>query len=340
MNKILQPKVLIPAILSAGLLASLFAVTDVKTLLRRMESFQHIYLLYFLLALIAYEIVRGVQWHYLLMAMDIHVPLRTQIFSFAMGEITKSLPIGNYFQNYMLQQSQGTDFGRSSAATTLIVLNEVAVCLLGLVILGVGAWTSWLRPLIICGVLALALCIWIYRKLHHETGPPAWVLQREVLRKALNELHEFQHGVRDLLHPRILITQFVIGAAYVLTAASALYLVVRGIGVASLSYWQALSVYFFSLAFGLIFPLPIDVGVTELSGVGAFVAVGLTDRNAAVGIMLINRVLSIGSALAIALLVTVALHDELRAALRSRAEQQDRVGQRTRSPRSQPARGA
>jgi uncharacterized protein (TIRG00374 family) len=339
MKNLLQPKILIPAILSLGLLASLFAVADVKKLLHLMEGFQHIYLLYFLLTMIAYEIVRGVQWHYLLTAMDIHVPVRTQIFSFAMGEITKSLPIGNYFQNYVLQQSKGTDFGRSSAATTLIVLTEVAVSLIGVVVLGLGVWTVWVRPLIIIGLLLLAATIWLYGKLHHKHGPPEWATKHELLRKAFDELREFRHGVGDLLHPRILLVQFLIGATYVVIAGSGLYLIVRGIGVDSLSFWQVLSVYFFSLAFGLIFPLPVDIGVTELSGVGAFVAVGL-DRSPAVGVMLINRVLSIGSAVAIALIVMVVLHDEMRAALRSRGAQKDQVGDRSPSPMSQPVGGS
>ncbi|HWE60298.1 MAG TPA: lysylphosphatidylglycerol synthase transmembrane domain-containing protein [Chloroflexota bacterium] len=338
MKKILQPKIIIPAILSIGLLASLFAVADVKTVLRIMESFQHVYLLYFLVAMVAYEIVRGMQWHYLLESMNIHVPVRTQIFSFAMGEITKSLPIGNYFQNYVLQQSKGTDFGRSSAATTLIVLNEVAVCLIGVVILGLGTWTVWLRPLIIFGVLALALAVWTFHKLHHQQRTPEWMTKHEAWRKALDELRQFRAGVADLLHPRILIIQFFLGAVYVVIAGSSMYLIARGLGVDKLSYSAVLSVYFFSLAFGLIFPLPVDVGVTELSGVGAFLAVGL-DKNDAVSIMLINRVLSIGAALAIALIVMAVLHDELRAALRSRADPADQSANRTPSKGSQAAGG-
>lgn len=338
MKKLLQPKVLIPAILSFGLLASLVAVSDVKKLIHLMESFQHIFLLYFLAATIGYEVVRGVQWHYLLTAMGIRVPIRTQIFSFAVGEITKSLPIGNYFQNYVLQQAEGTDFGRSSAATTLIVLNEVAVSLLVVVILGLGSWNAWLRPLIIIGVLGVVAAVWLYRKLHHETGPPEWMKKREYLRKALDELKEFREGASDLLHARILLTQFAIGFIYVVIAGTGLYLIVRGINVGSISYWQALSVYCFSLAFGLIFPLPVDIGVTEISGVGAFAAVGL-NRSAAVGAMLINRALSIGSAITIALIVMVVLHDELRAALKARGAQAKRSGDRAQSQASQPARG-
>jgi uncharacterized membrane protein YbhN (UPF0104 family) len=91
-------------------------------------------------------------------------------------------------------------------------------------------------------------------------------------------------------------------------------LVSRGLGI-QLPLGGALAVYFFSLAFSLIFPLPVDIGVLEVSGVGAFLAQGV-HKPPAVGAVLINRVLSFGSALAIAVAGMLILHDELRQAMR------------------------
>jgi uncharacterized protein (TIRG00374 family) len=282
-----------------------------------MEGFHKIDLLYVLLLMIGYEVVRGTQWHFLLTSMGIHVPVRTQIFVFAAGEITKSLPIGNYFQNYLLQQSKGTDFGRSSAATTIIVLTEVAVSLLGVVILGVGTWTSWLRPVIIVGVAAFLLGAWAYHKLHHAGRAPKWIREHKAMVKALDGLQRFKEGAADLFHPRILLIEALLSAVYLILAGAALYIVVRGLGIGAASFWQVLAVYFFSLAFSLIFPLPVDIGVLEVSAVGAFLAIGV-DRNSAVGIVLINRLLSIGSAIVIALVAMSVLHGEFRAALSRR----------------------
>jgi hypothetical protein len=76
-------------------------------------------------------------------------------------------------------------------------------------------------------------------------------------------------------------------------------------------------IYLFSLAFGLIFPLPLDVGVAEISGVGAFLAIGV-DKSAAVGTMLVMRTVSIGVGLVVALIAILVLNDEFRAALRER----------------------
>ena len=321
MKKLLRPKILIPVLLSVAILVALVAfVTDPQKLVALMEGFHKINLLYVLLLMIGYEVVRGTQWHFLLTSMGIHVPLRTQIFVFAAGEITKSLPIGNYFQNYLLQQSKGTDFGRSSAATTIIVLTEVAVSLVGVVIIGVGTWSSWLRPVIVIGVAVFLLAAWAYHHWHHSGRAPRWIREHKVMVKAMHEFEQFKEGAADLFHPRILMIESLLSAAYLILAGAALYIVVRGLGIGTASFWQVLAVYFFSLAFSLIFPLPVDIGVLEVSAVGAFLAIGIS-RNSAVGVVLINRVLSIGSAVAIAVVAMIVLHGEFRAALSKRPPQ-------------------
>lgn len=319
MKKLLRPKILIPVILSVAVLVILVvAFADPTKLVGLMEGFHKIDLVYILLLLIGYEVVRGTQWHFLLRSLGIHVPLRTLVFAFAVGEMTKSLPIGNYFQNYLLQQSKGTDFGRSSAATTIIVLTEVAVSLVGVVILGVGSWTGWLRPVIVIGVAVFLLGAWTYHRLHHAGRAPRWIREHKAMMKAMAEFQQFKEGAADLFHPRILLIEALLSAMYLILAGAALYVVVRGLGVGTASFWQILAVYFFSLAFSLIFPLPVDIGVLEVSAVGAFLAVGV-HRNSAVGTVLINRVLTIGTAVFIALIAIIVLHGELRAALRQRA---------------------
>jgi len=310
MKRLLQPKVIIPLILSLALLGALLAVADLKKVVGLMSNFRHLYLAFFLLLIGAYEVVRGFQWHVLLRALNLKVPLVGQIFAFALGEITKSLPIGNYFQNYVLQQAEGSDFGRSASASTMIVLIEVAVSLLGLIVLGLGSWTGWLRPVIIVGVLVFGVVITVvYRLYHGAAGPPRWMTKNKHLRGVLDALRTFREGTRDLLHPRVLTIPVLLGTLYLIVAGSGLFVVARGLEVSSLTFTQALAVYFFSLAFSLIFPLPIDIGVAEVSGVGALAALGI-DRNVAISIMLVNRVLTLGASIAIATVTTLVLHDE------------------------------
>jgi uncharacterized membrane protein YbhN (UPF0104 family) len=84
--------------------------------------------------------------------------------------------------------------------------------------------------------------------------------------------------------------------------------------------WQSLGIYAFTMTVGLLMPLPVDFGVIEISGVGALLASGVT-QEVAVAIMLINRLLNLGSALAIAVVGTVFLRAELHKALRPDAQQ-------------------
>src|SRR5260221_13585299 len=127
MKKLLRPKVVIPIIVSASIVAALLAFADVKKVMALLLGFQSQYLLYFILLMLAYEVVRAAQWHYLLTTLDIRVPLRTQLFTYLGGEMAKSLPVGNYFSSYLLSETKGAKLGRASAATTIIILIEVAV---------------------------------------------------------------------------------------------------------------------------------------------------------------------------------------------------------------------
>lgn len=325
LKKLLSPRGIFSLIFGALILVALLAFGDVKKALALMESFQLVYLLYFLLLMILYEALRVTVWHFLLTSLDIHVPLGEQIFTFLIGEVTKVLPIGNYVPDYLLQRFEGTDFGLASAATTLLVLIEVAVSLAGVVIIGIEGWNGWLRPLIIVGVAVFTLLVWALARWHHALRLPGWARklgEHQLAQAAAGEVKRFIEGGEELLHARILAPAFLLGALYVMTGGSMLYMVVRGLGVGHISYAEALAVYFFSLAFSLIVPVPIDFGVTEVSGVGVLLVLGAS-RSDAVGVMLLYRVLSVATAVLITLAISLILHNELHAALHKRGRKSD-----------------
>ncbi len=327
MKALFKPQILVPALLSVGIIAALLAFGDIHKVVQLMVGFPRVDLLWFLLLMAAYEAVRCVQWHYMLKALKVHVPLRAQVFAFMVGEAGKSMPIGNYFQSFLLSRSRGEDFGRLSAASTLIILNEVAVSLIGVVIIGLGSWSGWLRPVILVGTLTFALIVFGVSRIHESPRVPQWVRTHKFWLRVLEELREFRAGARDILQPKPAAVLFVLGAIYLIIGGASLYLVAHGLGITSISLWDVLAVYFFSLAFALIFPLPIDIGVAEISGTGAFLALGVS-RADAVSVELIFRALSIGSAIAIALVGMIFMRDELRRALRQRPKPDQRSAAR------------
>ena len=319
-TKALRPTVVIPLALSAAVLAALLAISNPAQVVAVMQRVQYRYLLYIFGLTVAYEALRCTQWSVLLRAMGIHVPVRTQVLSFLGGEVTETLPVGTYFRNYLLCRSEGTAFGLSSVATTLSIVSEVFICLAGLVILGLGAWSSWLRPIIVLGVAIFLVLVWAIRRSADRVAAPRWLSGRVGFQRVVHELEQFRTGAVALWHPRVLVVQSTLGALYLIVGGAALYLVVQGLGISHVTVWQALAVYFFSLAFHLISPTSMDIGVIELGGVAALVAVGVAEASA-VGAMLIYRVLRIGFPLAIALVGLAILHDELRAALRETSDQ-------------------
>ena len=106
MTRLLRPKFVIPILLSVALLAALLAIGNVGQVVALMLTFRHIYLPFILLLLLAYEVVQCIQWHVFLKALGIHVPLRSQAFAYLVGEPTRVLPIGNFFENYFLLRAR------------------------------------------------------------------------------------------------------------------------------------------------------------------------------------------------------------------------------------------
>lgn len=328
MKKLLQPKVLLPVVLGVAILAALLSFGNISQVVAAMERFNRLSIVWIVLIFAAYTAVRGWQWLFLLNRLGMRTTRRGEIFAFLLSEATKSVPIGNYLQNYVLNRSEGADIGRTSAATTAMVLAEVAVSLTGIVVLGLGDWTPYLRGIILVGVAAFGLGCWLFYKLHRKSGPPQWVMEHKWSKKAYEELKQLGEGAKDLLEWRTLAVVYVNTLVYSLMAGGALYFVAHGIGV-DIAYGPTLAVYFFGLAVSLIFPLPVDFGVSEISGTGAFLLVGVA-KAAAVSIMLIFRVLSILSALLFAGIACIVMRDQLKEALSSRkGKRQGKWGQQS-----------
>jgi uncharacterized membrane protein YbhN (UPF0104 family) len=320
-------------VLSAGLLIGLLSFGNVSAIVAEISRFQVVDLFWYVALFATYELGRWLLWHFLLSALDVRVRTRHQLVSFLMGEVSKNLPFGNYFPNYVMQRAEGADFGRTSAVTTAIVLCEVTVSLLGIVILGVGSWSGWLRPMILVGAPTFMLGAWIVYRWRAPAGAPQWMASHKIARGLLTEWRQFRDGARRLWRPRTIAVGLVICAGYISTVATALYVITRGLHVETLAWPQVVAVSCFSLAFALIEPSPIDLGVTEAGGVGAFLAVGLA-KDPAITAMLINRVLGVVTSLIIVGIGLIVLRHEVHTILSKGST--ERVGQPEHAPPSHP----
>ena len=163
------------------------------------------------------------------------------------GEATRFIPVGNYFQNYLLSNAEGVDFAYTSAATTLIILYEVVVSLAGVVVLGLGGlW--WIRIVVVIGVVIAGVVGWLIYKFHGSGEPPAWIAQSERLRglweAASEQLGSFGNGAERLIHPRLVAVSLGLATLYLIAGAGVLYVSLAGIGWTKTPFGAVLAVYF------------------------------------------------------------------------------------------------
>lgn len=271
----------------------------------------------FLLLTIIYEVVRGVQWLYFLKGMKVKVGLRRSIFAFVGGEATKSLPAGNYFENYLLEREGGVSVAYTASGTTITVLLEVVVCVVYLAIVGIRGW-GWLRPVLIFGTLAVLLLVVVIGRLEFHAHPPDWLAKRTFFQWMSEQWKTFVQGAETFVTPTSLAIGVTLAAIYLAAAGTQYYIVIRALGNNHLSLWDGISAYLFGLGVGLILPVPTDIGVQEITGVGALSALGMATTNA-VSVTIVYRIFNLVSSIVIAAVTFVILHREFRDAFSSRS---------------------
>jgi uncharacterized membrane protein YbhN (UPF0104 family) len=316
LGQIIRPRILVPGVLSLAIIGGLLAFANVGKLADLIAGVQPIYLVGAVILMLAYNGVRSAQWFYLLGQLGIDAPRRDEALAYIGGAVTKYLPGGSYFQNYLLYETTHVDPAVSSVATTLIVLTEPVVALLFVFLLGVDDWV-WLRWLIGIGLpLALAFAAGLYIVIELP-DQPRWLTNRRLYQILADELVRFRDGLAKMAHPSVLATQAALAAVFVLFEGGALYLVAVALRINNLSVSSALAAYCFSVAVALVVPIFTDLGTLEAGGVAALIAMGIS-RHGAVGIMVIDRALIIAVAFVLALIFGYAWRDLLRLAIATR----------------------
>ncbi|MGH8273840.1 MAG: hypothetical protein ACRES9_06255, partial [Gammaproteobacteria bacterium] len=229
-----------------------------------------------------------------------------------------TLPFGIFAQNWILSASGKFRFGRSSAATVVMLLAETAVVLLLLAIVGIPRWPE-LRPIAVVFLVGLAFLLFgvlrfeqLARRLAHKVKKPA-------LYRTLIEVIGLIQGLKRLSNARILAVNLLLAAAYLGALALVFMLVGRSVGLHRLDFLTAATIYAFSLAVVLLFGgLVTQIGTVEVLGMGAAQAwgIGLTDGLA---LMLAFRLVWTGAMwllnLPVVFILWRTLHPQARASL-------------------------
>jgi uncharacterized membrane protein YbhN (UPF0104 family) len=316
LQTVLSPKILIPVVFAVVLIGIVLSLGDIRKVGQDIVQFPRGDAALFLGLTIMYELVRCVQWLYFLRGMKVKVARRRAIFAFVGGEATKSLPAGNYFENYLLEREAGVAVAYTASGTTITILLEVVVCVVYLAIVGIRGW-GWLRPVLLAGTLLVILAVVALARLDLHAHPPEWLGKKKLFRWASEQWKTFSQGAAAFVTPRRLAVGLALSATYLAAAGTQYYVVIRAIGHDHVGYFDAVAAYLFGLGAGLILPVPTDIGVQEITGLGALKALGMQVPNA-VPVTILFRILNLVSSLVIAAITFMVLRREFRDAFASR----------------------
>jgi len=274
LRSIFSPKVLIATILGAVILATVLSLSDISAVWHIMEGFPpHVIPILFALV-VGREILRSIQWRIFLNAIGIHASRREAFLTLAGGDAAQILPAGLFFQDLLVSRELNTSVSEPLAATTLMIWMEVTVAMLALAILGLPGIPALQPIMAFCGIGSLVVLLLAHT---HALNLVLNLVRRfegkfRRGRKLVQGLESFVGSFAPLSHPKVLLSGLVLCAAYMTLTIYGFYLVCVYLNIPGIGVPEAAAIYSLVLAIVDVNPLPSDLGVSELSGVGGFLA--------------------------------------------------------------------
>jgi hypothetical protein len=139
---VLKPQVILPVLLAAALLVFAFNLGDLGKVVARLNGLPLRVLGISVGAAVVYLGCKAVQLRLMLRRIDVRIPPRPFWLAFAVGELTVTLPLGLFSQNWVMSASRRVHVGRSSAATVMMLLVEIATVFLFLAIIEIPHWDA------------------------------------------------------------------------------------------------------------------------------------------------------------------------------------------------------
>jgi uncharacterized membrane protein YbhN (UPF0104 family) len=302
-------KVVFPAIVAAGLLAYVASLASTPGATQALALVTQKVWWIVLLLTIPYLAARAYVWNDLLQELGLAVPLRQLLLAFAAGEIAKSLPAGEYVENYLLRRLAHLDEEqtvRSTAATTAMLGLETALALAVVLIVGLPGetWLRWVLLGIVGAWLVVIAATWllIRREAHKQSHLPTW------LRHALTDAERFLADGGALLQRRT-VRNLAPTALYMFVYVVDLYVIMQALGL-HLGWVACSTIYAATVLAVVLIPIPTEIGIADITTLGALTAFGVPPHTAAVASLAL-RILATGSTILLAGLLFLALRGEL-----------------------------
>jgi hypothetical protein len=276
---VLKPQVILPVLLAVALLVFAFSLGNVHKVIARVGNLPWHALWIALAAAACYLVCKAAQLKLMLTRIDVRIPARPFWLAFAVGELTVTLPLGMFSQNWVMSASHRIHIGRSSAATVMMVVAEFVVVFLFLAVIGIPGWPE-MRLMAVLVLVAAGLLLLGLRLFEHKARSLVTRLRHKWARQGAESALEMLRGLRKLSTPVTLAISIVLAAVYLGALTLAFWSVGRGMEVQHLDYLTAATIYMFSLAVILVGAgLFSQIGTMELLGMLAARAwgIGYTD---------------------------------------------------------------
>ena len=250
-RRLLKPQVVLPVLLASALLVFAFKLGGIGSVVARLRSLPLQILGTALAAAACYLGCKAVQLKLMLIQIGVRIPARPFWLAFAVGELTVTLPLGLFSQNWVMSASRRITVGRSSAATVMMLLVEIAVVFLFLAVAGIPGW-SQARFAAIGALAFFVLLLGGLLLFEHKARTLASHIRHDWIAHIANAGLELLGGLRRLSTAPILTISLVLAAIYLGALTFAFWHVGRGMAVHNLDYLNAVRIYLFALAVILI----------------------------------------------------------------------------------------
>jgi uncharacterized membrane protein YbhN (UPF0104 family) len=254
-----------------------------------------------------YFALRILTWHLLLEQVGVSAPLRQTVAAFSAGELTKSLPGGIYLETYVLARLERLtekDIVNAAVATTGVDVMVGTVSFLTAMAVGLPGrgWFRWLLVAVAGAWIVLFAAVWLvirWWRPHERPSASRWV-------RTIGRIGgEAVEAAARLVRPAAL-RPLAATAASLLVYAVVLWLVMDAMGFPTAGFGAAIGVVTITALANDLLPIPTELGLTEITGVGVLGAYGVTAPDAAI-VMLGYRVLTTGPLTVVILAVLAVL---------------------------------
>jgi uncharacterized protein (TIRG00374 family) len=267
-----------------------------------------------LLLWVAFYLLQGVRWHYLLREIDARLQLRaTVLLNMAGQTITALLPLGDLTRAVLVSEVSEVQFG---AAVATVTVQELSYTFMLILLAGPGVLEARHGTTALVLVLLFMVAVFVIL-----TVPPVFhvvhelVVRIPLLRRFVRQIEQLQLETVALLHRPDTFGWSILDLARAVAAVAAFWLIVQGMSPGALDWWKAACVLTVANLGGAISLVPGGIGANEAGVAGLLVLFGV-DPGTAGAAALLQRAFASGTAAGFGLLAFAVVRRRYHARLR------------------------